>query len=129
MKFIFDENLPPALAHSLNVLFKGDHQVFALRDKFGKGVTDIEWITALSGEGGWVVISGDRRITRNKAESNVFRNSNLIGFFLSSGVYKSPIHKQAARLLVLWDDICGLAERVQGGAMFEIRTKAKVSQL
>jgi hypothetical protein len=129
VKFILDEHLPPVLARSLNILFKGDHDVIALRDKFGLGVTDLEWIPALSGEGRWVVISGDRRITRNKAEYNAFRASNLIGFFLSASVYKSPINNQAARLLILWDDICQLSGRVQGGAMFEIPAKAKIRQL
>jgi PIN like domain len=121
--------MPPVLARSLDTLFKGEHEVVALRDKFGQGVTDVEWITSLSHEGRWIIISGDRRITRNKAEYNAFRASRLIGFFLSASVYKSPVNKQAARLLILWDDICVVANRVQGGAMFEIPAKAKVRQL
>jgi PIN like domain len=129
VKFILDEHLPPVLARSLDTLFKGEHEVVALRDKFGQGVTDVEWITSLSHEGRWIIISGDRRITRNKAEYNAFRASRLIGFFLSASVYKSPVNKQAARLLILWDDICEVANRVQGGAMFEIPAKAKVRQL
>lgn len=129
MKFILDEHLPPTLARSLNLLFKGEHEIVALRDRFGPGVTDIQWITTLNGEGRWIVISGDRRITRNKAEYNAFRNSKLIGFFLSPAVYKSPVTKQAARLLILWDDICTLASTVDGGAMFELPAKARIRQL
>jgi hypothetical protein len=129
VKILLDENLSPFLARSLNTLFKGEHEVIALRDKFSKGVTDIAWIGELSAEGRWVIISGDRRITRNKAEYNAFRSSKLIGFFLSSSVYKSKVNKQAARLLLLWDDICELAERVDGGATFEIPGKARIKQL
>jgi hypothetical protein len=51
----------------------------------------IDWIADLSKEGQWVVISGDRRITRNRAEYQAFRNSNLIGLFLSEGMYKAPV--------------------------------------
>lgn len=129
MKFILDEHLPPTLARSLHILFKGEHEVVALRDKFGEGVTDVVWINALSAEGRWIAISGDRRITRNRAEYNAFRNSKLIGFFMSQAVYKSPVTRQAARLLILWDDICALAERVEGGAMFELPAKARIRQL
>lgn len=129
MKFILDEHLPPTLARSLDILFNGEHEVVALRDKFGKGVTDVEWINALSAEGRWITISADRRITRNRAEYSAFRNSKLIGFFMSPAVYKSPISKQAARLLTLWDDMCTIAEPLEGGAMFELPAKARIRQL
>lgn len=68
MKVLVDENLPPALARSLNALFAGKHEVVHIRERFGPGVKDIEWIEQVSSEGRWVVISGDRRITRNQAE-------------------------------------------------------------
>ncbi|MCA3560718.1 MAG: hypothetical protein IOC82_06775 [Aestuariivirga sp.] len=77
----------------------------------------------------WIIISGDRRITRNKAKYNAFRNSKLMGFFLSSAVYKSPVTRQAARLLILRDDICALAGRVDGGAMFELSNRVRIKQL
>ncbi len=86
MKVVLDENLAPALARALNALFKGEHTVVHLRDKFGPSVTDQAWIEALSREGQWLVISGDRRITRNRAEYQAFRNSRLTGFFLSKGL-------------------------------------------
>ncbi|HEY0803141.1 MAG TPA: DUF5615 family PIN-like protein, partial [Steroidobacteraceae bacterium] len=73
MKVLVDENLPPALARALAAFFKGQHDVVHLRDRFGAGVSDITWINALNQEGNWVVISGDRRITRNKAEYQAFR--------------------------------------------------------
>ena len=75
MNVIFDNNLAPALARALQELFKGDHTIVALRDKFPGSPADVEWITALSREGSWIVVSGDRRITRNKAEYHAFRNS------------------------------------------------------
>jgi hypothetical protein len=62
-----------------------------------------EWITELSRDGNWIVISGDRRISRNRAEYQAFRNSRLVGFFLSKGLYKSKVTKQMERILALWD--------------------------
>ncbi|TBB53780.1 hypothetical protein ELH44_08910 [Rhizobium ruizarguesonis] len=130
MKVLVDENLPPALARSLNALFAGKHEVIHIRDRFGPGVKDVEWIGQLSSEGRWIVISGDRRITRNKAEYNAFRNSNLVGFFLSKGLYKSPIVKQMERILALWQTMETQAAIVQGGAMFELpMTSTRIKQM
>ncbi len=84
----------------------------------------------LNREGRWVIISGDRRITRNKAEYTIFRSSRLIGFFLSKGLYKAPFIKQAERILALWEGMEALAERVEGGAMFELPMKStRIKQL
>ncbi|MDO1581509.1 hypothetical protein [Rhizobium oryzicola] len=120
MKVLVDENLPPALARSLNALFAGKHEIRHLRELYGPSVKDIQWIGELSADGRWIVISGDRRITRNKAEYHAFRSSNLVGFFLSKGLMKSTILKQMERLCALWLSIETQASIVQGGAMFEL---------
>lgn len=123
MKVVLDENLAPALARALDALFKGEHTVVHLRDKFGRGLTDKQWIDDLSQDGQWVVISGDRRITRNRAEYQAFRNSRLIGFFLSKGLYKAKVAKQMERILAMWENMMTLAGSVEGGAMFELPMK------
>ena len=124
MKVVVDENLPPALARSLAALFLGDHEVVHLRSRFGSGVTDLEWIRELSREGNWVVISGDRGMSRKKAERDAFRSSRLIGFFLSAGLNKAPLVKQAERILALWNGIETFAARSQPGSMFELPMKS-----
>lgn len=130
MKILIDENLPPALARALAALFDGEHEIVHLRHRFGKAVTDVQWIGELSREDRWIVISADRRITRNRTEYIAFRNSRLIGFFMAPSVYKSPLIKQMARLLVLWENIIDLAQRVEGGAMFELPGKStRIRQL
>lgn len=130
MRVALDENLPPALARALAALFEGDHEVIHLRIRFGAGLKDIEWIEALSREGRWAVISADRRITKVKAERLAFQNSNLVGFFLSSGLAKAKVTKQMERLLVLWDTMDQTMGIVQGGAMFELPgTSSKLKQI
>lgn len=124
MKVLIDENLPPALARALEAIFAGQHKVLHLRQKFGAGVTDIEWISTLNQEGNWIVISGDRRITRNKAEYHAFRNSKLIGFFLSPALHKAKSIKQLERILALWENLEKLCATVGGGAMFEMPIKS-----
>ncbi len=100
-----------------------------MRELFGAGVTDQEWIEKLGQDGTWVVLSGDRRITRNRAEANAFRQSKLVGFFLAAGLCKSPLHRQASRITFLWEDIITLAGHVGGGSMFEIPMKSKIRSL
>ncbi|MFG6519519.1 hypothetical protein ACGYLX_18950 [Sulfitobacter sp. 1A13496] len=117
---LIDENLPLALAKALTAIFDGVHEVQHLRQRYGPSVTDTEWIKDLHKEGGWVVISGDRRITRNRAEQQLFKSSNLVGFFLSKGLNKAPITKKMERLMALWPTIEKQVGLVSGGAMFEL---------
>jgi hypothetical protein len=130
VKVLVDNNLTPRIASALNELFSPEHEVVALRAKFAPDTSDEDWINALSADGRWVVISGDRRITRNNAEYNAFRNSNLVGFFLSRGLFKAKVTKQMERILVLWENIETLARTVEGGAMFELQVKShRIRQL
>lgn len=130
MKIIFDHNLSPLLARSLQELFRGEHEVVALRDKFKPNITDIELIRALSEEGTWVFISADRRINRNKAERETFRNSRLIGFFFSRSLYKARVTKQAERLLALWEPMEKIVSALEGGALFELPMRStRIRQL
>ncbi len=125
-----DENLPPALAKSLAALFAGKHEIVHLREKFGAAAKDTEWIGALTAEGQWVIISADRRITKNKAEQQAFKSSKLVGFFLAPGLQKAKLTKQMERLMALWETIEKQAELVGGGAMFEIPMRSsKLNQI
>lgn len=130
MKVMVDENLPPAMAKALACLFAGRHEVKHLREMFGPAVKDLEWIGALSEEGHWVIISGDRRIAKNKAEQLTFKSSKLVGFFFASGLQKAKLTKQMERLMALWETIETQAGLVGGGAMFEIPMKSsKLNQI
>ena len=122
--------MSPFIARALHVLFHGEHEVKPLKDVFPQAITDVEWIARLSRDGHWVVISGDRRITRNKAEQAAFRSSRLTGFFLTPGLQKAPVIKQTERILALWPSILATSEAVAPGAMYELPMKSsKLRQL
>lgn len=123
MKFIVDENLPPRLARSLDELFD-EHEVTHLRVKFGPKVTDLEWIPALSVEASWVLISSDRRISRNKAELTAFKSSRLVGFFFPRSLEKAKLTKKMERLMAVWDAIEAQVPLAAGGSMFELPAKS-----
>jgi hypothetical protein len=130
LKVIFDHNISPKIARALGELFLDFHEVVALKDKFPPNTPDVDWIHALNKEGGWVVISGDRRITRNKTEYNAFRSSSVVGFFLSKGLQKAAPIKQMERILAQWDSIEKQVALVKGGGMFELQMKGtQLSQL
>ncbi|MEH3123013.1 MAG: hypothetical protein PGN16_13730 [Sphingomonas phyllosphaerae] len=98
-----DNMLPPVLARGLGALFVGRHEVVHIKDLFNTGsLPDEEWIERLGREGGWCVLSGDRRIATKRPSRELFLRSNLIGFFLMPAVLDLPLHRQAARILTMW---------------------------
>jgi len=129
VKVVIDENLPPALARALNALFAGEHEIIHIRDRFGPNVADERWIGALSQEGRWIVISGDRRITKVRSEQQAFSNSRLVGFFMASALKQSKTTKQMQRILALWDNMEKIADVIAGGAMFELPVSGNIRQL
>jgi hypothetical protein len=123
LKVLFDHNISPKIARALAELFRDLHEVVALKDKFPANISDIDWIRALNKEVGWVIVSGDRRISRNKTEYNAFRSSNLVGFFLSKGLQKASPIKQMERILAQWESVEKQVALVKGGGMFELQMK------
>lgn len=131
MKLFLDNNLPPRLARALSALFAGEHEIVALRDKFPANISDKDWITKLNAEGGWTILSADRRILRNPSEKMALRASGLTAFFFGSTLAnKVGIEKQMIRILQLWDAIETTVKTVQGGAAYELPASSmKLRQL
>ncbi|MHB8528669.1 MAG: PIN-like domain-containing protein [Caulobacteraceae bacterium] len=103
MRLLVDNDLPPRLARALGIIFAPDHEIAALRDKFGRAdIKDEEWIPALGDEGGWAVLSADLNIARKLPSRELFLRAGLVGFFFSPAMQKWPLSRQAARVLILW---------------------------
>lgn len=106
MKLLVDNMFPPRLGRGLGALFAGLHEILHIKDKFGTGsLTDEEWIKRLGDEGGWSVLSGDRRIASNRVSRDIFPSNNLVGFFPKPAVMKLPFSRQVSRLLYVWPTI------------------------
>lgn len=123
MNVLFDHNLSFRLAHALAALLSDQHNIVALKDKFQTDIDDVAFIKELSREGHWIVISGDYRITRNKAERLAFQQSRLTGFFMAPALKKAPVLKQLERLCALWGTIITVAGATAPGALFELPMK------
>lgn len=121
MKVFVDNNLSPYLAHALNALLEpeGD-QVVHLTDRFAPDTDDRTWIGELGNEGGWVVLSADRRIYRNKLEREAWRRSRLVVFFLTPQWRRARNTEIAWRLLRWWPRIAEQVQIVAPPAAFEL---------
>lgn len=121
MRAILDNNLPWRIAAALHVLVEPDgHEVRHLRQKFPESTPDAVWLRQLGDESGWVVISGDMRILRNRHEREVWRQAGLVAFFLARGWLKARYLEQAYRLIQWWPQIVEQAALVEAGAAFEV---------
>lgn len=107
MKVLVDNDLPPRLAQALHVIFEADgDEVASLRQKFGRDdIKDADWIGRLGTEGGWAVLSADRRIAKQRPSRELFIRAGLIGFFFPPSLQRQPLHRQAARVITLWPAI------------------------
>jgi hypothetical protein len=121
LKVLLDNNLSPYLARSLNVLLEpeGD-QVAHLTELFPPGIEDRTWMSTLAEKGGWIVISADRQIFRNRLEREVWRRGRLVVFFLAQQWSHARNVEIAWRLLRWWPRIRDQVAIVAAPAAFEV---------
>ena len=122
MKYLIDNNLPPALAHAIRELstIRDNTEVYALKDKFPPATKDIDWITALSEDNDWVVISQDR-FKKGNEEKEALRRSGLTVFFLEKQWSKKKYWEKSHNLVRWWPAIMDHAERMTGGSAFKVK--------
>lgn len=101
MKVYFDRTQSPRLARiASEVLAHLGHGCDWSRNRYpGRDPGDVQWMTDLAAEGGWVVVTGDERITRNPTERAVWCRSGLTTFFLLPAWMRAPFEEQAWRLI------------------------------
>ena len=125
MKLLVDNDLPPRLARALNVLFAPDHEIVALREKFGRSnLKDEEWIPKLGAEGGWAVLSADMNIARKRPSRDLFVRAGLVGFFFSPSLQRTPLSLQAARVLTIWPQMVSHMKTTANG-VFEVPIRGR----
>jgi hypothetical protein len=121
LKVLLDNNLSPYLARALNALFEPDgDQVVHLAERFPPKTDDRAWIGALGEDGGWVVISADRRIFRNPPEREAWRRSGVVVFFLAPQWAKARHIDISWRLIRWWPRIREQVAIVAAPAAFEL---------
>jgi hypothetical protein len=124
VKLLFDHNVSPKVARAIHELIKGDSEAAALRDKFPQDTADIDWINQLGQERGWAVVSGDRRITKNKAERAAWLQTDLVGFFMEPSLTALDPWQQTARLIFWLPLMQAQLKLISGPALFSLPLKA-----
>ncbi len=111
MKIYIDENMPPQLAESLNILQialnakNGSNiQVVSITKEFGRGVKDEDWIP-LAGQEKSIVITQDYRIQTTRHQRDLFQKHGLGMFFISAPKKGMSFWEMTKLLINRWEDI------------------------
>ena len=123
MKVFFDNCTPPVLADTLaGFISHFGHSAHHIKDlACGRHAADLVWIEMLaSSKEDWVVITGDLRITRNRAERTAFRQAMLKGFVLAPAYQKTAMNQIAAILVWRWPSMETLMSSVAPPALYEL---------
>lgn len=119
MKFFFDNNLSPHLAHGIKALSAatpGVDAVIHLSDRFPRDAPDVEWIGTLANDGPWYIVSIDRFKKQHGAEREAIRRAGHTVFVLDSQWSKHGFWLQTERFVRWWPQIVAYARLVSGGA-------------
>ena len=106
MKCLFDNNMPPKLAKTLNFL-EGDEGITVehLKDKFPPDTSDIGWIKRLTKEGDWFVITQDNQIRKRSHERKAWQESHIPIIFLQKSWINHDLWEMAWRLIKYWPNL------------------------
>jgi len=124
VKFFFDNNVAPAMAEAIAALTKSQGtEVVHLQQRFSPNTPDPEWISCIAREG-FVIISGDPRISRNPANREAWIESGLTAFFFGDGWASKRLMVQAAELVRWWPIIVDTVRSCPPGSGFILPVKA-----
>lgn len=125
MTFFFDNTFPPQLAKILNILGVDAHH---LQEDFSPDTPDVDWLPTV-GKRGWVVITGDRRISKKPPERKALQEANVIAVFMAKGFTSKKIFDLVASFIKWWPDIAHAVSRVKPGTSLEVGVNGKIDIL
>ncbi len=106
-------------------IFDLEHEVRHLLDAFERGTADTVWLRQIAEwEPKPIIIGGDGRILRNKAERRVLRHAELSFVFLAGGWSNLPWETQAWKIIRVWPDIVRNVAAVRFPTVFEVSVGA-----
>lgn len=122
MNILFDNCTSPVMASTLHGFIRSDgHHALHIRDLPLSHPTDIEWINYLAGtKQEWLVITGDQRIRKNRAEAQAFRNASLRGVILASSYQRTPMHRCCSVIVYQWPNLFDTVKKFEPPFMIEM---------
>ncbi len=102
------------MARTLDGYLSGtNHSAEHIRDIGMAAAKDVEWISHLhSTDEEWLVVTGDTRLRKNKAEREAFKRANLKGFILKPAYQKTPMAKCCGIFVAKWDSMFEFISRI-----------------
>jgi len=130
MKCLFDNNLSPKLAKTLNFL-EGDDGIIVehLREKFPSDASDVDWINKLAKEGDWFVITQDNRIMKNTHERKAWKEARIPIVFLHKSWVKQGFWDTSWKLIKCWPKLKEIIIRDRKRKSFVLNTKGKIIEI
>jgi len=123
VKFFFDNNVAPAMAEAIAALTRSQGiEIVHLKDRFPTNTPDPVWIAEIAAEG-FVIISGDPRISRNPANRAAWLESGMTAFFFGDGWASKKLMVQAAELVRWWPTIVDTVKVCTPGSGFVLPVK------
>lgn len=116
MKFLFDANLPPDLAHAVRELCLGEtgvQEVAHLTDKFKGNTQDLTWIPGLGSN--WYIVSIDKFTKSRGQEREALRRAGHTVYVLDAQWSTHSFWLKSARMVLWWPQVLEHARLTQGG--------------
>ncbi|WP_340077156.1 hypothetical protein [Leptobacterium sp. I13] len=131
-----DENMSPYLARGFNILQKPENiklnhtiEVKSIKDEFGKGIPDEEWIP-LAGEKGACVITQDYNIRRIYHQNKLCEENKLGMFYFRPPAKNGFKYWDMLALLVKhWPQLCKILITQKKPFMYQITLRGGVKRL
>lgn len=134
IKIYFDENLPPQLARGLAILEmpNPNHEraeVKSIKDAFGEGIQDEDWIPKLGRENA-VVITQDRNIQNIRRQRELYEQYKLgVFFFIPPSKNGYSYWHIVEKIISRWSKIKLLSKKTERPFAFRCPCKGEMSQL
>lgn len=131
MTLYIDENLPPQLARSLDIIQQAlnakqgtNHRVIAIKDEFGEGAKDEDWIPKIKGN---IVITQDYRIQTTRHQRDLYEEHGVgIFFFKAPSKTGWDFMQITIQLITKWEKLLQIVNKKK--PPYGYRTTAKTPQ-
>jgi hypothetical protein len=127
LTFLFDANLSPRIVTALRVFDDPKVSYVHANDHFPAGTADEELFKVAAARG-WLFVSLDHRIKRNRAQRASLLGSG-IGAFIFVGRAQRTQRRIAAQVLDNTDEMIVWAEKTGRPFIFEVTDKGKFNRL
>jgi len=131
-KIFIDENMPPQIARGLNILQQPQNakeqlkiEVLSIKDHFGEGAKDEEWLPKVGKMAG-IVITQDYRIQTFKHQRELYKNNGVgILFFKPPSNKGFSYWEMVKQIIDRWEEIKTIVRKHKAPFAFRCSARSK----